>query len=284
MILAVFSLSLSWLVKVAAGSTVLLAARYVLLAGVAWLLCYVFFRRAWFHRKIIARYPRAGQIGREVGYSVLSMVIFSLVGAVTMAMAKMGWTRLYWKVDQRGVAWFWLSIGLAIFLHDTYFYWTHRLMHHRRLFRYFHRVHHLSHNPSPWASYAFDPLEAVVQAGIFPLTAFLIPIHPIAFGIFMMWQILFNVAGHTGYEFHPRWLMRSGLGWFLNTPTNHVMHHETLRGNYGLYFNFWDRLMGTNQAGYEDRFHEVTGRGRRAEPKGEVVVDGFGPERDVPEV
>jgi sterol desaturase/sphingolipid hydroxylase (fatty acid hydroxylase superfamily) len=38
------------------------------------------------------------------------------------------------------------------------------------------------------------------------------------------------------------------------------MHHETLRGNYGLYFNVWDRLMGTNHANYESRFVEVTSR------------------------
>ena len=54
--------------------------------------------------------------------------------------------------------------------------------------------------------------------------------------------------------------MKTPLKWVLNTPTNHIMHHETLRGNYGLYFNVWDRLMGTNHANYEARFEEVTSR------------------------
>jgi sterol desaturase/sphingolipid hydroxylase (fatty acid hydroxylase superfamily) len=40
------------------------------------------------------------------------------------------------------------------------------------------------------------------------------------------------------------------------------MHHETLRGNYGLYFNVWDRLMGTNHDHYENRFREVTTRSK----------------------
>lgn len=48
------------------------------------------------------------------------------------------------------------------------------------------------------------------------------------------------------------------LKCFLNTPTNHAMHHEKLRGNYGLYFNVWDRLLGTNHSDYEKRFCEVT--------------------------
>jgi sterol desaturase/sphingolipid hydroxylase (fatty acid hydroxylase superfamily) len=55
--------------------------------------------------------------------------------------------------------------------------------------------------------------------------------------------------------------MDSPLRFLLNTPTNHAMHHESPRGNYGLYFNVWDRLMRTNQAGYEARFRAVTARG-----------------------
>ena len=87
--------------------------------------------------------------------------------------------------------------------------------------------------------------------------------HPLAFFIFMSWQITFNVVGHAGYEIYPRWLMDTWLGKILNTPTNHAMHHEFMRGNYGLYFNIWDRLMGTNHRDYERRFREVTNRTSR---------------------
>ena len=88
--------------------------------------------------------------------------------------------------------------------------------------------------------------------------------HPMAFSLFMVWQIFFNVMGHTGYEIHPRWLMDTWLGKLLNTPTNHIMHHEKMRGNYGLYFNVWDRVMGTNHPDYESRYREVTSRPRAA--------------------
>jgi sterol desaturase/sphingolipid hydroxylase (fatty acid hydroxylase superfamily) len=54
--------------------------------------------------------------------------------------------------------------------------------------------------------------------------------------------------------------MQSPIRFLLNTPTNHIMHHEKMRGNYGLYFNFWDRLMGTNHPDYEHRFEEITSR------------------------
>lgn len=245
-----------------AGMSVGLAIRYSLFAGIAWLLGYVLFKRRWFHRKIIARMPQSSEVRREIAYSALSVVIFAIVGTAIFYAARNGWTQMYWRIGQYGAGWFWGSIVCAIFLHDAWFYWTHRLMHHPRLFRWLHRTHHLSHNPSPWAAYAFDPLEAFVQAAIFPLAVIIMPMHPLAFVIFMGWQITFNVIGHTGYEIHPRWLMDSWLGRILNTPTNHIQHHEKLRENYGLYFNIWDRLMGTNHADYEQRFREVTSRQR----------------------
>jgi sterol desaturase/sphingolipid hydroxylase (fatty acid hydroxylase superfamily) len=54
--------------------------------------------------------------------------------------------------------------------------------------------------------------------------------------------------------------MRSKLGWVLNSITHHAQHHEKFHANYGLYFNVWDRLMGTNHRDYERRFAEVTGQ------------------------
>lgn len=234
--------------------------RYFLVAGTAWLLGYVLFRRQWLKRKIQQRYPSAGDMWRELRWSALTVVIYGVVGALTLWAVKLGWTQMYRKIEAFGWGWFVLSIALAIVMHDTWFYWTHRLMHHRRLFRWIHKVHHESTNPSPWAAYAFAPLEAMMHALIFPIVVFALPIHPLAFAVFMVWQILFNVAGHSGYEFYPRWFLDTWMGRVMNTPTNHAMHHEKMRGNYGLYFNVWDRLMGTNHADYERRFREVTSR------------------------
>jgi sterol desaturase/sphingolipid hydroxylase (fatty acid hydroxylase superfamily) len=234
--------------------------RYALVAGIAWLLAYVIFKKRWWRRKIIQRDPAAGDVRREMKWSVITALVYGLVGVVTILIGKAyGW-QMYRKIDSHGWTWFVASIGVAIVVHDTWFYWTHRLMHHRRLFKLFHRVHHESTNPTPWAAYSFAPLEAFMQACIFPLLAFTVPMHPLAFFAFMIWQIVFNVLGHTGYEYFPHWLMKSWLGKVLNTPTNHVQHHEKMRGNYGLYFNVWDRLMATNHKDYETRFHEVTTR------------------------
>lgn len=231
--------------------------RYAIVAGLAWLLAYVVFKQRWWLHKIVPHFPRADEVRREIGWSLVTALIYGVVGTATFQLAHHGWTQLYKKVDSRGAVWFWCSIVIAIFVHDAYFYWTHRLMHHPKLFHWFHLVHHRSTNPSPWTAYSFGPLEAVVQAGIFPLLAVMMPLHVWAFMSFMLWQITFNVLGHVGYEFFPHWMLNSWFGKVLNTPTHHVQHHERIRGNYGIYFNIWDRLMGTNHRDYESRFTEI---------------------------
>ncbi|MFO0959481.1 MAG: sterol desaturase family protein [Isosphaeraceae bacterium] len=232
---------------------------YLLLAGLAWLLLYVLLRRRVRHRKINPEVPERGQIPREIALSLRSLLIFGLVSGVVAALIALGWkSQLYRPIDRHGRAWYWASLGICIVLHDTYFYWTHRLMHHPRLFRLVHRAHHLSDNPAPWAAYSFSIPEAIVQALIGPILIYAVPMHFSVFLLFMVWQVAFNVYGHCGHELAPRWFLRSPLGWLLNTPTHHTQHHEKYRSNFGLYFNAWDRLMGTNNPGYERRFREVT--------------------------
>ena len=52
-----------------------------------------------------------------------------------------------------------MLLAAMILAHDAYFYWAHRAMHHRRLFALFHRTHHLSRTPTPWAACASASAE-----------------------------------------------------------------------------------------------------------------------------
>jgi len=232
---------------------------YCLLACSVWLFFYVIFRARFRHRRVSRYEPTPRQVAREIFHSLRSIGIFGLVSAPVVYAAYSGWTQIYIDVDQFGWGWFVLSIGVMIVVHDAYFYWTHRLMHHPLLYRMLHHTHHRSVSPTPWAAYAFSPLEAAVQAGIGPVIVFTIPMHPTAFALFMGWQIAFNVFGHCGYEIFPHWFLRSRAGLLLNSVTHHALHHEKLKANFGLYFNVWDRLMGTNHAEYEQRFELATG-------------------------
>lgn len=231
--------------------------RYIFFAGLAYLLFYVWKRKEMFRYKIQKEFPRVKMIRTEILYSLLTAQIFAVVIYLFVFGPVSSYTQIYTHIQERSLWYFFFSIVAAILLHDTYFYWTHRLMHWKKLFPYVHHIHHMSHNPTPWAAFSFHPLEALIEIGIVPLIAFLIPIHPLAFGIFGLYMIVLNVMGHLGYEIFPEKFIRHPFFKWMNTSTHHNMHHHYSKCNYGLYFNLWDRLLKTNHNRYEEEFTRV---------------------------
>ena len=234
--------------------------RYLIIAAIAFLIYYIIKRNSWLYKKIQQRFPRPSDYGREIFFSVITSVIFTAIGLIVFVSPASRFTQAYYKIADYGVPYFIISIFLMILVHDTYFYWTHRWMHRRSVFRWFHKVHHLSTNPSPWAAFAFHPLEAVVEGSIIAVIAVLFPVHPLAIGIFLLFMMTYNVYGHLGYELYPKGFSKSKFGKWINTSINHNLHHQHFNGNYGLYFLWWDRWMGTVQPDYDTRFDEVKSR------------------------
>ena len=239
-------------------------ARYVIGAGVVFLAVSVWWGRALAARRIQLRCPMPADVKREITYSLLTVVIFSFVGYGMLLGVRGGALRVYGAISDYGWLWWALSIGVLIVAHDTYFYWTHRLLHHPRVFRWAHRTHHLSHTPTPWAAYAFAPAEAVVQAVYLPLILLVVPAHGSVIFVFVTHMILRNAIGHCGVELMPRGVLR-WLRWQpITAVTHHDLHHSTVRWNFGLYFTWWDRLMGTEHPDYPERLATVLSAERAA--------------------
>ncbi len=232
--------------------------RYFLTASIAFLLFYVVLKRPMRERKIQADFPKGADYRREVFFSLLSMSIFAVVATAVFTILR-PYTQLYTDIAANGGwGYYFLSLFLMLLVHDTYFYWTHRAMHHPTLYRYIHLVHHKSTNPSPWAAYSFHPLEALLEIGILVLIVMIIPAKPSAVILFFLFQILYNVYGHLGFELMPRNAHKHPILKWINTSVSHNQHHHYFDGNYGLYFNFWDRAMGTFRADYEADFEKAT--------------------------
>jgi len=234
-----------------------ITARYLLFTGVAYLFFYVWRNKKYWPAKIQQRYPEKAHIIREIFFSVVTILIFGIVIIATTWAGYKGYTRFYSHISDKGYLYFFVSVGLMIALHDTYFYWTHRLMHWKPLFKHVHKTHHLSINPTPFAAYAFHPIEAFVEIGIIPLIAFTIPHCGLAIILFSIYALVLNVAGHLGFELFPSGFASHWLFKWHNTSTHHNMHHRLVKCNYGLYFNFWDRVMKTNHPTYEDAFEKI---------------------------
>ena len=244
------------------GVWLLDTGRYLVAASAMAAILALFWGAGLARRKLQARQATGRDVRREILASLRSAAIFALMGASLVVGDRMEWMTIYRDFHQAGPLYLVLSLALMLVAHDTYFYWTHRAMHHRRLFRLFHRTHHLSRTPTPWAAYAFAVPEAIVQGAFVPLFVLLVPMHVLGLFAFGAVQILRNVMGHAGAEVHPaafgpgRW-----LGW-ATTTTHHDLHHEGGRYNYGLYFRWWDKLMGTEHPDYRRKFEAVVAPAR----------------------
>jgi Delta7-sterol 5-desaturase len=159
-----------------------------------------------------------------------------------------------------------LVLAGIVIAHDAYFYWAHRFMHHPKLFKHFHRAHHRSITPTPWAAYSFAIPEAVVMFMFVPIWQFFVPTPGWVMFAWLNFQIIRNAMGHAGFEFMPRWWLSTPLTSWINSTTHHDLHHAgSFNHNYGLYFTWWDKMMGTEHPDYHAKFAEVVGRS--AEPK-----------------
>lgn len=251
-----------------------IVSRYLIMASLAFVLFYVILKKPLWFRKIQKKMPKLSDYGRDVMYSFITVSIFAVFSVVVIFMCK-PYTNFYHNFEEYSTLYFVFSIGWLFFIHDTYFYWMHRLMHHPKLFKTVHLVHHKSTNPSPWTAYAFHPLEAVAEAGIIPVIAFTLPVYFPAFVLFFIFQITYNVYGHLGFELYPKGFHKTWIGRWINTSVAHNLHHKKFDGNYGLYFLFWDRMMGTLREDYDTTFEKTTVR-QKVETSMEASVERVG--------
>ena len=225
--------------------------RYALFAILAWVVLWFVFRRPLRHRKIRDTRPPNLQLAIEFLVSIRSVAIFATVAAFMSLLSHAGAYPLSRLAYHWGPLWFGVSLGLMIVGHDAYYYWTHRAMHHPRLFRSFHRRHHRSHNPSPFAAYSFDLLEALMMASFVLIWPFVAPTPWPVVSLFIVHQVVRNTLAHCGYELMPAKPDGRPMFDWLTTTTHHDLHHADAGSNYGLYFTWWDRWMKTEHPHYQ---------------------------------
>ncbi len=106
----------------------------------------------------------------------------------------------------------------------------------------------------------FSLCTMFLEVGILVVLIYTIPVTKAHLFFFFLFQMLYNVYGHLGWELFPKNFQRTWIGRWINTSVTHNQHHQYFTGNYGLYFLFWDRLMGTMREDYEAKYDEVKGR------------------------
>jgi Delta7-sterol 5-desaturase len=234
-----------------------LSIRYFVLAGIPFLIFYKWLS-GWFSKsKIQARHAGKADFWREILHSMQSTAVFAVVTGLILLTPFRAHTWVYLDLNAYPLWWVGVSLLLSLVVHDTYFYWTHRLLHHKALFKHAHLLHHKSTNPSPWSAYAFHVFEAVTEVGVLLVIVMVMPLHPVTLMLFTVTSFIINVYGHLGYEIMPRWFRHSFLFEVLNSSVHHNLHHSKFKGNYGLYFRVWDRIMGTEHPDYVKDYDRV---------------------------
>lgn len=228
--------------------TVIIAARYLVMSGLAFWLLWQRGGEKLRATRLNRERPMRGVIMQEIRLSLLSSAVYAAPAAIAMVVWLNGGTQIYtdWNA-YGGVPYLLLSFFIYLIVQDTFYYWAHRLMHHPRLFRWMHAGHHKSRQPTPFASFAFDPAEALLTAWVLPALVFVVPIH---IGLVIALLTLMTVTAimnHSGWEMLPARFVHGRIGRHLISATHHSYHHLRFDKNYGLYFRFWDRLMGTDQ-------------------------------------
>lgn len=251
----------------------LTVCRYFIVAGTAFMIVYKWLAARMASSKIQLRSVTSSAIWHEIRHSIASILMLAITAYVVIRGPLHDHTLIYDDVHTYPLWWLPVSLVLTLVIHDTYFYWIHRLMHHERIFQFVHLVHHRSVNPSPWASYSFHVMEAVLEGAVVIVLAFVMPLHPGTIMAFTLVSFVINVYGHLGYEIMPRWFRHSIMFEFVNTSCHHNLHHKRFKGNYGLYFRVWDRLMGTEHPDYVKEYDRV--QAQRFGVKGGVIITGI---------
>ena len=227
-----------WLYYLFTFFTIILL-RYFLVAGGAYWLFYS-------SNELLAKDIKKRQlIKKDITLSIAATTASALCAALVMTVYDSGSTLLYSSLDRHGTAYLFISFIGVILLQDTCYYFLHRGFHHHLVYNWLHRGHHRSKEPTPWTSFALDFPEALIQGLFLVAIIFIVPLHFAVLAVWLITMTIWSLVTHLGFELFPNF-PNHWLGKWLISSNHHSLHHRQYTKHYGLYFTFWDRLLGTN--------------------------------------
>ncbi|MES2888003.1 MAG: sterol desaturase family protein, partial [Pseudomonadota bacterium] len=221
---------------VALGGVLYFATLYLAFAGLSWGLTRGLLPALKLGRVLDPRPLGAHQVRRELWQSSGSVLIFGVGLLVPWGLLQMGWAAVTLQASGARVL---AEVAVLLLWNDVHFYAHHRLLHHPRLFRHFHLPHHRSVVTTPWSTYAFHPVEALMLGSVLIVPMVVWPFSLTALALLPVLSLAYNSVGHANYQALPQ-------SWrWLSNAKGHHLHHACFRGNYGFLFSFMDRGLGT---------------------------------------
>lgn len=209
---------------------------YFVFGSINWLLTQKLLPKWGIGKILDPRTLKPGQIRRELSLSALSILLFGVGMLAPWGILQLGWANLAYKPSAFQIG---IEVAILIIWNDVHFYFNHRLLHTRWL-RRFHKLHHKSVVTTPWSTYSFHPVEAIMLGNVILLPMLIHDFSAFALISVPLFSLFSNSIGHSNYDFKPE-----GNGVWQKASRRHHLHHACYHGNFGFMFGFMDTLMKT---------------------------------------
>ncbi|WP_377291259.1 sterol desaturase family protein [Rhizobium sp. SG2393] len=227
----------------------ILAALYAVTVAVYFILG---FGISWMNDRNPERRIQKGRFGEkrrqaEIRQSMASILVTCLSVAIGIFAQLQGWTITPWDFS------WWTALPLFLLtmvLFDAWFYFAHRALHTKPLYKY-HALHHKSVAPTAWSNDSIGLVDTALSQGFYAVVVFIVPIPPVILLAHRAFDQINGTFGHAGFEYFASKTARYPSPMLCTTY--HDQHHAEFRFNYANYFSFWDRVMGTISPVYDQR-------------------------------
>ncbi|KAG1670634.1 Fatty acid hydroxylase domain-containing protein 2 [Nymphon striatum] len=137
--------------------------------------------------------------------------------------------------DLPSFPWVLIELVVCVLAEEVVFYYSHRMLHHPRIYKYIHKKHHEWVAPIAITSLYAHPVEHILSNLLPPFVGpFLLGSHVATTWLWYTIAALSTLNAHSGFHFP-----------FFPSPEAHDYHHLKFNQNYGV-LGILDRLHGTD--------------------------------------
>jgi len=177
----------------------------------------------------------------EISVALKSIPMMAVPSSFIFVAEVRGWSLLYDGLEANITTLLYNVFIIFFYLvfTDTLIYWIHRWEHHPVLYGPIHKLHHKWIISTPFASHAFYWADGFVQSLPYHIFVFLFPLNKLVYLGLFLFVNFWTISIHDNVSVYE--------GSVLNGSEHHTVHHRQFNYNYGQYFTFWDRIMGTHR-------------------------------------